>query len=145
MRVVSGLFLTHTPKSRSIMVLTCDNQAMTTARTRMLRLLDAHPWTPPRALLDAHRLHATLPPLRDTARTLHGHDRIAKLVPLRLELFLVHWPQPPAEHEFDQFARDTKGLCKHDIPRLKRLLLWAPTELPEQRTPRLGIPSLNTA
>ena len=118
---------------------------MGTARGSMIRLLEAHPWTTPATLLDARNFHATLAPLRDTARAMHGHDRIASLVPLRLDVFLAHWPQRPAPDQLERFTTDAKGLCKHDIPRLKRLLLWSPAELPEQRTPRLGVPSLNTA
>lgn len=116
-----------------------------TARGRMIRLLEAHPWTPPSTVADAAQFHGTLGPLRDTARTLHGDDRIARLVPLRLDLYLAHWPNPPGPDELPAFISDAKALCRHDVPRLKRLLMWAPTQLPEQRTPRLGVPSLNTA
>ena len=118
---------------------------MATPRGSVIRLLESHPWSVPVSLLDAQRFHATLAPLMDTSRTMHRDDRIAKLVPLRLEVFLAHWPEPPEAHQLDSFIADAKGLCRHDIARLKELLTWAPIELPEQRTPRLGVPSLNTA
>lgn len=118
---------------------------MATPRGSIIRLLEAHPWTPPKTLVDARHFHSTLAPLTDTARHLAGWDRVAKLVPLRLDTFLAHWPQPPDAENLEDFLADVRPLCRHDIPRLRRTLMWAPRELPEQRTPRLGVPSLHTA
>lgn len=118
---------------------------MATPRGALIRLLDAHPWTTPGTLLDAQRFHATLEPLRDTARSMHGRDRIARLVALRLELFLAHWPTPPMAARLADFLEDAAGLVEHDIPRLRDLLTWAPSRLPSQRSPRLSVASLHTA
>lgn len=126
--------------------MTCDNNRMATARGHMIQLLEKHPWATPTTLGATHEFHTTLIAVRDQARPHHDHDRIAYLLPLRLDAFLAHWPQPPRnDHERARFTRDAKALCRHDIPRLRTLLMWAPAELPEQRTPRLGVPSLNTA
>lgn len=118
---------------------------MSTARGTMIRLLDAYTWSTPVTLLDAQRLYASLRPLADTARALDDGDRLASLVPLRLDTFLAHWTRPPGMDTLHRFTEDARGLLTHDLPRLRRLLLWAPAELPERRTPRLGVASLDTA
>lgn len=118
---------------------------MATPRALMIRLLDTHPWTGPTTLIEARRFHSTLEPLRLTASELHRGDRIARLVALRLEVFLAHWPSPPHAGDLGSFVEDARGLCRHDIPRLRRLCAHAPRQLPAQRSPRLHVATLNTA
>lgn len=118
---------------------------MTTPRGAMIQLLNSHPWTIPQSTAEAVQFHASLPLLLRAAHGLHGDDRIAKLVVLRLDVFLAHWPHPPHAGNSDRFVRDAEGLAAHDVPRLRETLQWAPAELPQQRAPRLGAASLDTA
>lgn len=118
---------------------------MSTARGRVIRLLDAHPRSVPTTLLDAQRCYASLAPLADLTRGTNNSDRIAALVTLRLDVFLAHWTAPPQLVNLDRFLDDVRGLLEHDLPRLRDTLLWAPAALPEQRAPRLGVASLDTA
>lgn len=111
----------------------------------MLKLLNSRPWTVPTTLTDATEFHASLEPLLETARSIHGEDRVARIIAIRLEVFLAHWPHEPDALNLDLFVDDVAGLVRHDIPRLRELLTWSPTELPEQRTPRLGVATLHTA
>lgn len=110
----------------------------------MVRLVDAHPWIVPRTWGEACRFHRTLAPLRDTAERVAGADRVAGLVPLRLTVFVAHWPLAPGERELPAFTEDARGLIEHDVPRIRESLLWAPVRLPDQRAPRLQVATLHT-
>ncbi|KGI79357.1 hypothetical protein IL38_23950 [Actinopolyspora erythraea] len=119
----------------------------TAARQRVARLVDEHPWFVPAAGQE-DLSWASLWRLERYSREQSGGDRVARLVPLRLQVFRHHWSRPPSQVGLvDAYRRDVRLLIEHDVPRLRGLLAgvderktaarWIAEEGYRRRAPRL--------